>query len=113
MENWKSSATIQVHTFTMTSEVIDGKYKLVNHNVITFVIRDIGRLNIDSWSYQNVAMGINFEETAYGINMKCDSSCGSDFEIEGKEIIIENIKRIYKESAQQGDAPEPVSDLNH
>jgi hypothetical protein len=92
INTWKSSASIQVHAFTMTSEIVNGKYKLTNHNVITFVIKDIGRLNIENWSYQNVAFGIVFEDSAYGLIMKCDSSCGSDFEIEGKEITVENIK---------------------
>ena len=105
LNNWKSSATVQVQAFAMISEIIDGGYKLINHSLITFVIRNIGRLNIDYWSYQNVAMGIQFEESAHGIIMKSDSTCGSVFLIIGREIIVKNIIKISENSPPPGIPP--------
>ena len=48
----------QIHVFEMTSEVVDGKYVLTKHSLVTFQFLEIDGLALDGFNHQNVLAGL-------------------------------------------------------
>lgn len=87
--NRRSSSSLVIHTWEMTSEVdVKGFYVMTKHVVVEFVLEEICGLDLSGFSHQNVISGLEMEKIDTGFRLTLGGCYGIAGVIEAKEISI-------------------------
>ncbi|MBK7393532.1 MAG: hypothetical protein IPI64_09580 [Chloracidobacterium sp.] len=56
------SLELAIHVFEMTSEVVDKRYVLKNHTLVTFVFQEIVDVEFEGFNHQNVLQDLSIQD---------------------------------------------------
>jgi hypothetical protein len=81
---------IRIHTFTMTSEVDEkGYFVLDKHAIVTFKLTNIEAQNISAWNHQNALMGLDISVVPAGHRLEMEAAYGVDGYVVARHIDVE------------------------
>lgn len=88
--------TVKVHCFQMTSEVVDGYYKTIKHNVVTFAFYDVvefhlsygfGQQNSLSEFFISDIRADQLENINYKVSFDAHTNCDLNFKCSKIEVL--------------------------
>lgn len=107
-DNGHDSAQIAIHAFEMTRQIVNGRYVLAKHAVVTFELDYIGISQLEGWNHQNALFALRFEKEGDDIVMLGEGSFGVEFKISARDITIISVAPCDSNGnvAEQGAQPD-------
>ena len=97
-----SSVQLRLYSFEMTSELINGYYKLIKHCFIDFEFLELNKVELDGFNHQNAVLALEFGREEKNKFCNIINAYGVDGYVEANQIRIKNLEPILEKNVVKG-----------